>query len=137
MGDDQAGWRVVQLLGPLAEPETRSLLLSEPTQLIDHLDHCDRLIVIDATSSGQPAGTVHRLTWPDRAIEIGFGRTSHGLGLGSVLALAGRLDRLPPEVILFGIEAERGTPKGDLSAAVADALPGLAERVRQELERKR
>jgi hydrogenase maturation protease len=105
--------------------------------LLDHLDSCDRLIVVVATVGGRGPGTGRRLSWADLSPGSAPGRSSHGVGAGTVLALAEALGRLPPRVVVFGIEAEAWGPAGGVSPAVARALPGLAARVLAEVAQGR
>jgi len=132
-GDDQAGWKVVQRLGPNPCPGTETVALGDPSQLLDHLEGCSKLILVDASRSGKAPGTISRLTWPDAAVAAGTGRSSHGFSAGAVLMLADRLGWLPRTVILFGIEAEILGPDQDVSPAVASALPRLCEQVLEEV----
>ena len=68
----------------------------EPSQLLDHLSDCRRLILVDACRSNQPPGTVIRLQWPDSLLRSQRRRSSHALGLGDAFALAETLGWLPP-----------------------------------------
>jgi hydrogenase maturation protease len=108
-------------------------VLSDPGRLLDHLEGCEKLILLDACRSGQTPGTILRLTWPDASLRTFAGRSSHSLGIGAVLALAEDLGRLPPSVILYAVEAESCEPNEALSPAVSAALPELCRRVREEL----
>jgi hydrogenase maturation protease len=134
LGDDQAGWMVVQMLGARSMPPARLVALREPLRLLDELNGEDRLVVIDACRSGLPVGRLVRLCWPDPAVAMCWGSSSHGLDVGAVLTVAEQLGRLPPHVVLIGVEA--GTPchSQDLSPEVARALPALCRWVLQELE---
>lgn len=132
-GDDRAGWALVDLLGPHPGPDAEAAAVSEPCRLLDHLDNCDHLILVDAARGGQAPGTVRRLTCPGDDLLTSLGRSSHGLGLGAILALGEALNRLPPRVTIFGLEAGDCAPDGDLSAAAAVALPVLRDAVLAEL----
>jgi hydrogenase maturation protease len=136
-GDDQAGWRVVDLLGARLPDGARALAIRAPSQLWSVLDDREKLILIDAARTGRPPGTAFRLVWPDPAVETSFGPSSHGVGLGAALALADRLGKLPGRVVLFGIEGQDWGPAEDVSPAVARALPGVCEQVEQEIRGER
>jgi hydrogenase maturation protease len=129
-GDDRAGWHVVEMLSGAAD----SVVLGDPSQLLDHLEGCDRLIVVDACRSGQVPGTIFRFAWPpDAALATLTEPSSHGLGAATVLTLAETLGRLPPSVVLYAVEVQSCAPNEPLSPAVSAALPELCRRVRQEL----
>src|SRR5262249_47705143 len=90
-GDDQAGWRVVEALGPAPAPGVTTRAIGDPTQLLDCLDGIDKLILIDACRSDRPAGTIIRATWPDPSLEERAGYNSHSFGIAAVLQLAATL----------------------------------------------
>jgi hydrogenase maturation protease len=131
-GDDRAGWEVIEQLSPAPAPGVEAIALTDPSHLLDHLAD-GRLIVIDASSSGRPPGTIDCLRWPHPGLMDHPGRSSHGLGLGAILELAQRLGKLPEEIVLFAIEAASCSPGDDLSPAVAAALPEVCERVLHEI----
>ena len=106
----------------------------EGTDLIATWSDADLAIVIDAVSSGEPAGTIH---WyqVDAAsadalptAEI-FRGTSHQIGLGEGIALAKLLGMLPKKMIVYGIEGETYGDGVALSPAVQRAVGDVAARV--------
>ncbi len=142
-GDDGAGPEIVrQLAARLAEEansaggEIECLALGlPPTDLLDLMDGCDRLIIVDAVVSGAEPGTVHRLEWrPDgldsRAVERA---SSHGLGVREVLELAEALGRRPPRVELWGVEAANTAMGEGLSPQVAASIPEIVAQLYDEL----
>jgi hydrogenase maturation protease len=128
-GDDRAAWRLVEMLDGAAS----SVVLGDPSHLLDHLEGCDKLILVDACRSGQVAGTIHHWSWPDSALPSFAGPSSHGLGVLAVLTLAETLGRLPPSVVLYAVEVQSCEPNQELSPALSAALPELCRRVREEL----
>lgn len=131
-GDDAAGWRVVERLRQ--HPGlTAQLKTVEPSQLLDHLGDCRRLILVDACHSNQPPGTILRLQWPDSRLRSQRRRSSHAMGLGDALALAETLGWLPPRVIVWGVEISQSQPGEDLTPEVRRVLPELERQVLQEL----
>src|SRR5262245_55275322 len=67
-GDDQAGWRFVGLLARRPDVRARLVKVTEGTQLIQELNGCRRLIVVDACHGGVRLGAITRLAWPDPRI---------------------------------------------------------------------
>ena len=131
-GDDAAGWHVVEMLR--RRPGLSAHLAAvEPPQLLDQLNGCRRLILVDACRGNQPPGTVVRLQWPDALLRSQGRRSSHGLTVGDALALAETLGWLPPQVIVWSLEISRCEPGQDLTPEVRRALPELERRVLQEL----
>jgi hydrogenase maturation protease len=135
-GDDQVGWRAIERLGDLGA-DAEAVALREPFALLDRLGRLggfERLVVIDACESGSPPGLVRRFRWPLEGDSIPDSpRSSHGFGLASLLRLAESLGTLPPNVVIFAVEAERCRPGDDLSPTVLESLPTLVAVVRREV----
>ena len=128
-GDDQVGWRLVECLAAGSAPAVDAIALGDPVDLLGHLDGCDMLIVLDACRAGLPPGRLIRLPW--QAVRSGerAERTTHGFGVSAALALADALGRLPPTVLLIGIEAESCEPGTGLSPTLRQAIPGIVPRI--------
>ncbi|MEA3334563.1 MAG: hydrogenase maturation protease [Chloroflexota bacterium] len=142
--DDGIGPVVVEklrthLLEQRPDLQTRVQLftLSQPgLQLLEFIEGCQAVVIIDAVSSGSPPGTIHQIEWqPDVAISRHVERAStHGFGVAEVLALAQSLDRLPERIRLWGIEARTTAPGQALSPKVAAAIPACIEQIIEFLE---
>jgi hydrogenase maturation protease len=106
-------------------------------ELIDLMAECELLILVDAVSSGVTPGTGHWVEWqPGLLASRGTERaSSHGLGLDDVLKLATALGKLPPKVILWGLEVASTRPGLGLSTDVAKAVPDMVEQLKRELGR--
>lgn len=89
---------------------------------------CDGLIIVDAVARGAAPGTVFE-------IEPAIGEPSsvpdmHLANPDQVLAMARRMDCLPPRVLLVGCEPQDADGLGEgLTAPVARAVDVAAERV--------
>ena len=127
-GDDQLGWRLAEELARSGRSGVLARAVSTPIDLLDHLDGCDALIVIDACDAGLAPGAVVVHEWPV-AIEACGRASSHGLGVDSVLRLAGSLGNLPARVVLIGVQKTRCEPAGALSAEVTQAWPAIVTEV--------
>ncbi len=117
-------------------PQITFLILPQPAvELIELMNRCKLLIVVDAVQSGAPPGTIHHEVWqPHLTDSRGVERaSSHGLGIGQVLNLAAALKRLPEQVILWGVEIASTEPGPGLSPDVAAAVPCLVDRLCQAL----
>lgn len=133
-GDDRAGWEAAQAVtnGRWSQNETcnpiRVECLDRPGPgLLERFREADCVILIDAMRSGAPAGTVRQLG-PDEVAAASATHSSHGFGLAQTIALARALGSLPPELVLFGIEADSLSGPG-LSPPVEAAIPGLVARI--------
>jgi hydrogenase maturation protease len=107
----------------------------EPVGLLDAWEGAGLAIVIDAVSSGAPAGTVHRLDASAQPLpaSLAGAPSTHAVGLGQAIELARTLGRLPARLVVYGIEGERFSASEELSPSVAEALNGLVEQVRDEV----
>ena len=135
--DDGVGQEAIDRLRARSDlPATVELLVldGEPTRLIDAWDGRDRVVVIDATCTGATPGTVLRID--PEAVGMPQGRrdhSSHRAGLDVAIDLGSALDRLPRELVVFGVEPAELCLGPDLSEAVTRALPELIERVVNEV----
>ncbi len=129
-GDDQIGWRLVQELSNLDQSGFSAHAVSTPIGLLDRIDDCDALIVIDACDAGRTPGTVLVREWP-AILEGESHASSHGLGVDSALRLAESLGKLPPRVLLFGVQASQCEPSDDLSPALREAWPAIVAQLHE------
>lgn len=133
-GDDQLGWRLADQLADALSRESlpREIevrLARSPSKLSDWLAGVTRLIVCDACHGlGQP-GDWRRFEWPTDDLALLKTTGSHDLSLPDVLRLADQLGRLPPDVVIWAIEAKEATPGQPLSPEVATAIPRVVEQI--------
>lgn len=128
-GSDRVGWVVADLLEPKLPSPWEVRRARVPTDLLDWIDGCGRLHLLDACPLIERVGTVHRLEWPDRRITESRTATSHDYDLPQVLQLAQRLGQLPQEVVVWAIEVAAGAPLEE-NAPWIDAV---AHRIRNDL----
>jgi hydrogenase maturation protease len=133
-GDDQVGWRVIELLRGSLPPDIELLALDRPgAALISAMQDVHWLVLVDALSSDAQPGRITRLE-PHDIRNVGCGFSSHNLDLQQTLELAHSLDCMPARVDVYGIEL--GVVDGlDLSQEVAAAAHRLAARLRRDLRR--
>jgi hydrogenase maturation protease len=134
-GDDAAGLVVARRLRALA-PEADVIERSgEPAELLDALDDGgEGVVLVDAVFSGAPPGEIHRLDASEVALPFAGGASTHGLGLAETIELGRALGRLPPQLLVYGIEGgafELGAP---LSPEVARAAATVAAELLRLLE---
>lgn len=128
-GDDAAGPLAVRLLvrawADRPPPHVRvRAWRGDPLGLIEAWDGVERLVLVDAVVSGAALGTWRRYG-VDAPFATGASSSTHGVGLAEALALARALDRLPPTVEVWGIEASdfaAGAPPTEAVAGAAAAL---------------
>jgi hydrogenase maturation protease len=132
-GDDGAGPRVARTLAAEAlEGVAVSECAGEFDALLDLWEGAGAVIVVDAIRSGAAPGTLLRLDANAARVPAPAGPSSHGFGLAEAIEFGRTLRRLPPVLVVHGVEAADVTPGAGLSPAVAAALPALVDAVRAE-----
>ncbi len=134
--DDAAGIEVARQLAPrlnAAEYRVREHG-GEALGLIEQWDGAAATIVLDATRSGAPPGTIHRFDASLCALpaELRGPTSTHAVGLAETIELARALGRLPARVIVYGIEGARFDAGAGLSEELLAVIGELAARVVQE-----
>jgi hydrogenase maturation protease len=134
-GDDGAGVAVAERIRTRT-PEDVDVRICElePSRLVEALAGADVAFVVDAVSTGAPAGTVHRFDASDSPIPSRDLRSStHALGIGESLELARALDRLPRRTIVFGVEGSQFLAGAEMSLAVEVGVELAAASVLEEV----
>lgn len=137
-GDDQVAWRAAELLRESVSSAIEIAIARTPLDILDYLEGCQRLIVMDACCSAAPVGQITRLQWPDERIRTLHRHSTHNLGLADSLWLAETLGRLPAVVVVFAVEihaaaSREASPLAEtLTPAVAASVPELVRRVARD-----
>jgi len=106
----------------------------EPTRLLDLWQGLDLVVVVDALSSGAPAGTLHRVDAADGPLPRDLRLAStHAMGVADALELGRALGRAPRRVVVVGVEGASFGMGEELTPAVAEALDGLVSSALEEL----
>jgi hydrogenase maturation protease len=129
--DDGAGPAVARALGD----DPRVLVHEgEPIALLDAWAGAAEVMVIDAVSSGAPAGTAHRLdaAAKPRPATVARGST-HALGLAETIEHARTLDRPPPQLMVYGIEEEDFRAGDEFTAPARAAVGAVRLELRERL----
>ncbi|MCB9641257.1 MAG: hydrogenase maturation protease [Myxococcales bacterium] len=133
--DDAVGRLVAQQLQALTSP---SIGIYESdgdgAKLIDEWQGAETVYLVDAVSSSQSPGTLHRYEAHEQPLpQAIFGRSTHHWGMADAIEMARVLRKLPPRIVVYGIEAANFAYGLELSPAVQAALPELLKRLRDEL----
>jgi hydrogenase maturation protease len=132
-GDDQAAWRLIELLSSDPKCADRCARLCSPWDILSHLADGGPLVIVDACISGAAAGTIRRWTAQELPSDSGIRMSSHGGGLGETFALAGSLGYDLSKASVIGIEVEATAPGTPLSPAVQRAVAELARLLSDEI----
>lgn len=125
IGDDAVGLVVGRRLAHDAPRDAEVLVRNRPGfALVDALRGADAVLLIDATSSGAPAGTLHRIDLRQRreSARVRSHASIHGPGILEAIALAEALGVHPAVLELLGIAIDRPEPGFALSAPVAASV---------------
>ena len=135
--DDAIGIAVVRLLRD-RKPDNVEIVECEddPTTLLHRWADDDRVIVVDAASSGDAPGTVRRFDAVAASLPASrFAVSSHALGLVELVELGRALGRLPRSLIVYAVEGADFASGQGFSPAVGRAVSRVAELVlRQAVE---
>lgn len=104
----------------------------EFASLLDMWEGARAVIVIDALQSGAAPGTLLRIDARRDPLPVPSSSSTHGFGLAEAVEVGRALHRLPPVLIVHGIEAERFTAGTGLSPRVARAIEALVACVQRE-----
>ncbi|HXG33653.1 MAG TPA: hydrogenase maturation protease [Bryobacteraceae bacterium] len=131
-GDDAAGLLVARRLQELGiEAREHS---GEALELLEAWSQADRVVLIDAVCTGAPAGAVS--VWEGSSAPVAgepFRCSTHALGIAEAIALARVLDRMPPELRIYGIEGRRFGCGARPSPEVVAAVESVAQAIAREL----
>jgi hydrogenase maturation protease len=140
LGDDGAGWRVVEAV-QRAAPAARAEFdwhAGGGLALMERLIGYDRAVIVDALQTGRgPVGHVRCCPLEELpAPACGHLASAHETSLRTALEVGQRLGaRLPRQIVVVGIEARPSLEFSEqLSPAVARAVPKAARRVCRLLE---
>jgi hydrogenase maturation protease len=101
--------------------------------LIELLGGRKHLLVLDAVQTGDPPGTLVKMSDQDVPVYFGLRVTPHQLGLSDVLASLRLTDEQPGSVTVLGLVPQSLEMSLDLSAHISGRLDQLVEAVVNEL----
>jgi hydrogenase maturation protease len=103
--------------------------------MVTHLlEDADRVYLIDVVDAKGEPGDIYRYEKEEFLLgKLPIKMSPHQIGIQEVLTLSELRGRIPDQVTLFGIIPASYESGVELSATVADKLPGLAELVVAEL----
>lgn len=136
MSDDGIGPRVIGQLQQLTTLPSDVTLLDGGTlglDLLPYLEQVQRLIIIDAVETGEPAGACIRLQGEQVPIALETKLSPHQMGMKDLLAVAQLIGQLPEEIILLGMQPQLLEMGTELSPPVAAALPLLTAMAMDEI----
>ena len=128
--DDSIGLRIAAELKSHPDSDNVDIIEfgGDGATLIDLWDGFDCIVIIDATRSGSTPGTIHRLDAIAEEIpSTFFNYSTHAFSVAEAIEVARRINRLPKEMLLFGIEGLNFDAGVELSPQVEQAIPSVVE----------
>jgi hydrogenase maturation protease len=125
-GDDAAGLLVARRARELGASDARQHE-GDAVALIDVWAGAAHVVIVDASASGAPPGTVHRFDARAAPLPAAHLRSStHAFGVADAVELARALGRLPARLEVLAIEGGEFTLGTALTAPVTAAVEVLA-----------
>jgi hydrogenase maturation protease len=129
--DDSFGPKVIDRLAEIApgKLEIRSHD-GEPAGLIESWSNYSNVILVDAVSSGAPAGTLHIHELTNNALPEKFNLYStHAFGIPQAVELGRALHKLPERLLFIGAEGLNFDAGLELSSPLEAALGPVLEHI--------
>lgn len=107
-GDDAFGCLVIDELASMLPSGVHSIEHDgEPAALMDCWQGAQKVVLIDAVSSGAQAGKIFHFDLAQQSLPEQFSLYStHAFGVPQAIELARALKKLPPEIVFIGVEGE-------------------------------
>jgi hydrogenase maturation protease len=106
--DDRAGLEVARRLKRSANELLKVLeFASNPLTLLDIWKGHDEVLLVDAVSSKSKPGTFQVINAVQQKIPAGlFNTSTHNMSVAEAIEMARNLDRLPEQLLIYGIAGE-------------------------------
>jgi hydrogenase maturation protease len=136
-GDDGAGLLVARSVRA-ADPRAEVVEARDEAACLEALRTARDIIVIDAMRSGAALGSVRRIDLDVETLPTSFApRSTHVLGLATVIELARALNVTPGHIVVYGVEGRTFDLGSPMSREVRSALESTTSAVLAELRRSR
>ena len=137
--DDGVGLLVARQIQEAQLPQvTVKEQSGEGAALIDSWKTYEKVVLVDAVSSGAIPGTVVRIDARVENIPTKFFRYStHAFGLAEAVELTRALDAMPQELIVYGIEGKDFDSGTTISPLVQEAALKLSQKIISDIKNER
>jgi len=135
-GDDAFGCIVAGDLAEQVGPGVKCVEHDgEPAGLMQCWQDADKVILIDAVSSGAKAGHIFRFDLAKQALPEEFNLYStHAFGVPQAVELARALGKLPRDIRFIGVEGENFDAGEELSPALSNAKDAVITEILNSLK---
>jgi hydrogenase maturation protease len=129
LSDDGVGVHAARLLQEDSRVPPGVTVLDGGTiglELVPYACDAARVLLLDAMNSGQPPGTLARMTGED-LLATKTGRSVHQLGVADLVAALALVSTQPHEIVVLGVQPANTDWGTSLSPAVEAALTPLVD----------
>lgn len=138
VGDDGFGPRVLEELQKREIPENVELIDAGVggMAILSWIEDADKMIIIDSVQTGnEPIGTVYRFTDKEMPPSDMFMLSLHDLNLVDTINIGRVVQKMPEEIIIYGVEVVRLTEfTKEMSPEVEAAVKEVADLVVEEIK---
>lgn len=129
-GDDGVGVWVAEQVARQTSTIRPRILSGEGAGLIDAMQGATHVVIVDATRSGRPPGTITRIDARSERLPSGlFNYSSHAFGVAEAIEMARALGELPTKVHIYGIEGGLFAAGEGFSADVLQAAKSVVAEI--------
>ena len=137
VGDDGFGPRVLEELQTREIPENVELIDAGVggMAILSWIEDADKIIIVDSVQTGnEPIGTVYRFTDKEMPPSDMFMLSLHDLNLIDTINIGRVVQKMPEEIIIYGVEVIRLTEfTKEMSPEVEAAIKEVADLVIEEI----
>jgi hydrogenase maturation protease len=137
VGDDGLGPRVLEELEKREIPANVELIDAGVggMAILSWIEDADKIIIIDSVQTGnEPVGTVYRFTDKEMPPSDMFMLSLHDLNLVDTINIGRVVQKMPEEIIIYGVEVIRLTEfTREMSPEVEAAISEVADLVMEEI----
>ncbi len=138
VGDDGLGPRVLEELKTREVPENVELIDAGVggMAILSWIEDADKIIIIDSVQTGnEPVGTIYRFTDKEMPPSDMFMLSLHDLNLVDTINIGRVVQKMPEEIIIYGVEVIRLTEfTKEMTPEVEAAVKEVAELVLEEIK---
>lgn len=137
--DEGVGVHILPLLQEILKDKSEEEVeiiegATDGMRLLGPVEDTDYLIIIDAINAGKEPGTIICIKNDDIPAYFGIKMSIHQVGFQEVLFAARIRERLPEEMIMFGIQPESLKLGVELTSTVNDRLVDLANQIKDQVD---
>ena len=134
-GDDGAGLFIARSIAALELPGVTVMEHSgEGAGLVELIRSAEHVVIVDAVQAGGEPGWIHRIDAHTESVPTNFfNYSTHAFSVAEAVEMCRALDRLPPRLVIYGVEGAQFDAGAGLSPEVESAIAEVVEMIGGEL----